>query len=143
MEDILIAILSLLGDIIFELFAWVPWDWLWYSNWFPDWEWTRTSTGEPRNTRPLWTVAVINLGMGALFGWLSIFVFASVLIKWGWLRIVLLFISPPTSGLIALRMAERRRRANDQIDSILHFWIALCFSVGFVWTRFVLAHRPG
>jgi hypothetical protein len=63
--------------------------------------------------------------------------------QWGWLRITLLVVSPPSSGLIALRMAERRRRANDQIDSILHFWIALCFSIGFVWTRFVLTHRPG
>jgi hypothetical protein len=56
-------------------------------------------------------------------------------------RIVLLFVSPPTSGLIALRMAQWRRRGELKIDPTIHFWIALCFSIGFVWTRFALAHR--
>lgn len=134
MEDILIAILSLLGDFILELFAWLPWDWLSYG----DWPFGAERSSDPQ---PRWAVVVVNIGLGAALGWLSIFVFPSVLIHWGWLRIALLFASPVCSGLIAYRLAQHRRRNDESIDPAIHFYIGLCFSIGFVWTRFVLAQR--
>ncbi len=36
MEDLLILILQALGEFLFELFAWWPWDWFWY---FGDYRW--------------------------------------------------------------------------------------------------------
>jgi hypothetical protein len=135
MEDILILILQALGEFLLELLAWAPWDWFWY--WGP-------STWEPRGrSNPYWAAAITSLSMGALLGWGSVYVFPAVLVKWSWLRVVLLFVSPPTSGYIAREMARWRQERDASIDLGIHFLIGLCFSIGFVWVRFALAHRPG
>jgi hypothetical protein len=134
MEDLLILLLQALGQILFEFFAYWPMDWLWY-----------TTPYERRDTDSdgTWIAVIFSIGLGALFGWLSLYVFPDVLIKWGWLRIALLFISPLGSALVSREMARWRQKKNAFIEPMTHFWIALCFSIGFVWVRFAFAHRPG
>jgi hypothetical protein len=133
MEDFLILLLQAVGEILFELFAWWPWDWFWY--WGP-------SEREDR-LGPNWTAAVLSVGMGALLGWASLYVFPAVLVKWAWLRVTLLFVSPVASGFMSREMARWRQEKNALIQPNIHFWIGLGFSVGFVWMRFAFAHRPG
>ena len=134
MEDILILVLQGLAQIAFEFFAYFPWDWLWY--------WTPSDSKDSPSSRA-WTAAFLSLVVGAFIGWASLYFFPDVLVKWGWLRIALLFISPVGSGFMALQMARWRKEKNDFIDPTTHFWIGLCFSVGLVWVRFAFAHRPG
>lgn len=133
MEDLLIVILQALGEILFEMFAWWPWDYVWW--WGP---WDRED-----RTSPGVVAALASLAMGAALGWLSLFIFPAVMVKWAWLRIVLLFVSPAASGLMAFHFAQRRHKQFEYVDPVFHFWIGLCFSIGFVWVRFALAHRPG
>jgi len=134
MEEILILLLQAIGQILFEFFAYWPWDWFWYS--------TPYDTRETR-ADGTWSAIFLSVSLGALFGWLSLYVFPDVLIKWGWLRIVLLFVSPIGSGLVSREMARWRQQENGFIEPNTHFWIGLCFSIGLVWMRFVFAHRPG
>ena len=85
---------------------------------------------------------VFSIGLGVLFGWLSLYVFPDVLVKWGWLRIALLFISPVGSGLRLARNGEvASGEKSPSSNRMTHFWIGLCFSIGFVWVRFAFAHR--
>jgi hypothetical protein len=135
MEDLLIVILQALGEILLELFAWGPWDSLWW--WFGDYRWDG-QYGPSRTTAAI----VTSLAIGAVLGWLSLFLFPAVLIKWAWLRITLLFVSPAASGLMSFHFAQRRQKQFEYLDPAFHFWIGLCFSIGFVWVRFALAHRP-
>jgi len=131
MEDILILLLQTVAQIIFEFMAYWPWDFWWYQ--------------EPFETDGRWSLGwwiVVAFILGALIGGLSLYIFPDVLIKWGWIRMVLLVASPLASGLMAKTLAERRRENNDQVDPWAHFWISLCFSVGLVWIRFTFAHRP-
>lgn len=133
MEDLLIVILQALGQFLFELFAYLPWDWGWY--------WTPYDRRDTQSDGTFWAV-VLSVGLGAAIGALSLFIFPDVLIKWGWLRIVLLFLSPLLSGSMALTMARWRQEQNKFIEPWTHFWLALCFSIGLVWVRFAFASRP-
>jgi hypothetical protein len=134
MEDILILILQALAQIAFELFAYLPWDWFWYS--------TPYDQKESRSDAA-WIAAFFSLVIGAWLGWASLHFFPDVLVKWGWLRIALLVISPLGSGFMAREMAQWRQEKDAFISPAFHFWIGLCFSIGFVWVRFAFAHRPG
>ena len=134
MEDFLILLLQALGEFLFEVFAWWPWDWYW---WFGPYRWD-----DPAPPSRTWIAVTSSLAVGALLGWLSLFLFPAVLVKWSWLRVALLFISPLSSGLMAFHFANRRRKQFEYVDPTFHFWIGLCFSIGFVWVRFAFAHRP-
>ena len=98
MEDLLILILQALGQIIFEFFAYWPWglvlvfDAIRYAR-------DRGSDGTAY-------AILFSIGLGAMLGWLSLYIFPDVLVKWGWLRIVLLVVSPIGSGLISREMAR-------------------------------------
>jgi len=132
MEDLLILILQGLAQIAFEVFAYFPWDWAWYSRPYNEKE---NAFG---NCLTVWTTSLI---VGGLLGWASLHFFPDVLIKWGWLRIVLLFLSPLGSGCMALAMARGRQEKNELVSPWFHFWLSLCFSAGFVGVRFDFAHR--
>jgi hypothetical protein len=96
---------------------------------------------EDRSSPGFWA-ALASLGMGAALGWLSLYLFPAVLVKWAWLRIVLLFVSPVASGIMSYHFAQRRQKQFEYVDPTFHFWIGLCFSIGFVWVRFAMAHGP-
>jgi hypothetical protein len=134
MEDLLILILQALGEFLLEIFAYWPWDWIW--GW-GEYRWDG-QYGPSRTT----AAVLASLALGAALGWLSLFLFPAVLVKWAWLRIVLLFVSPLISGSMSYGFAERRNERCAQVEPKVHFWIGLCFSIGFVWVRFALAHRP-
>ena len=133
MEDILILLLQALGEFLLEIFAWWPWDYFWW--WGP---WDRND-----RTSPSVSAALISLATGAALGWLSLFIFPAVLVKWAWLRIALLVISPLGSGLMSFHFARGCEKEFEYVDPVFHFWIGFCFSIGFVWVRFALADRPG
>jgi hypothetical protein len=59
------------------------------------------------------------------------------------LILLLHFVSPVLSGLMSHQLALLRKRRDEDVKPSIHFWIGLCFSIGFVWTRFALAHWPG
>lgn len=133
MEEIIILIIQGIVEFLFEFFSYLPWDW-WSYDWYSD-------EREDRHGSFVWTL-IISLVIGGVLGWLSIYIFPTVLVKWGWLRIALLFISPLGSGMMARTMTQLRAENNKNIDANAHFWISLCFSVGLVWIRFAFAHRP-
>ena len=133
MEDLLILILQGLVQIVFEVFAYWPWDWIWYTEPFDR---------EKSKSWHKWMAAMAGIVVGGLLGWASLHFFPDVLVKWGWVRILFLIISPLGSGMIAREMAQWRKEKNIGIDPMFHFWLSLCFSVGLVWVRFAFAHRP-
>jgi hypothetical protein len=136
MEDLLILLLQGLGQLLFEICAYFPWDLVSYA--LPD-----EKFDESKSQGCTTFVAIPgSIAMGALAGWASLYFFPDVLVKWGWLRVALLFISPIISGLMAMEMARWRQERDARIIPSFHFWISLCFSVGLVWVRFALAHRP-
>jgi hypothetical protein len=135
MEDFLIILLQALGEFIFELLAWWPWDWFWY--------WGDSRWNPPRRADPFWVAIFSSVAVGALLGWASIHFFPAVIVRWSWLRVTLLFVSPPLSGFMAREWAKWRHKQNALIDFDVHFLIGLCFSIGFVWVRFALANRHG
>lgn len=134
MEDLLILLLQGLAQIAFEILAYLPWDWAWYAYPYNEQEtadWKRASA---------WIFSLI---AGALLGWGSLHYFPDVFVQWGWLRIVLLFLTPLGSGFLALAMARGRQEKNELVSPLFHFWLSLCFSAGFIGIRFAFAHRLG
>jgi len=132
MEDILILIIQGIIEFLFELFGYLPWDLWWYA---------RPKEGDESDFGfGVWLFSSVILG-GTL-GYISVFVFPNVIIKFGWLRIALLFLSPLASGFFARQMALHREERGRISDSETHFWLSFCFSMGLVWMRFAFAHRP-
>jgi len=134
MEDLLILILQGLVQVILELFAYWPWD-----CWWDD----RPYTGADDEKMPLFGWMLFSIILGGIMGSLSLCIFPDVLIRLGWVRVALLIISPLSSAFLAYAMAKIRSEKNELVNPKSHFWISLCFSVGFVWVRFAFAHRPG
>ena len=149
MEDLLILIIQGTCEFLFELFSWLPWDWM-----FGDFPTTGPTPGtyipsspitkgSPEEQRRSWLIPMMILSVlaGGVLGSVSTYVFPTVIVRFGWLRIALLFASPIGSGLIACAMARRRQRGGRVTEPGAHFWLSLCFSAGVVWVRFAYAHR--
>jgi len=137
MEEFLILILQAVAQFLFELLAYWPWD-IW---WWDDYERPPYREGERDWSFAGWMF--LALMVGAAVGWVSLYVFPDVLVKWGWLRMALLAVTPLGSAFLAKTMAEARRTSDSLEDPHSHFWFSLCFSIGLVWVRFAFAHRPG
>jgi len=88
-------------------------------------------------------MCVIWLVMGAAIAGFSLMAFPRTLISVPALRIINLGLAPAVSGLISQAIARRRARRNPVIVPRKHFWLTLCFTLGFVLIRFVYAVRPG
>ena len=132
MEDLLILIIQATVEVFFELFSYLPWDWWWYARPFDTEEEGRFSFG--------WWL-FLSVIIGGVLGYFSVYVCPTVIVRFAWLRIALLFTSPLASGCIARHMAERRQKQGRISDPNAHFWLSFCFSLGLVWIRFAFAHR--
>jgi len=134
MEELLILILQGAIEFLFELFGYLPWDFWWYAQ-------PIDSKKEGGDNFSFGWVLFFSVMVGMSLGYFSTFIFPNVIIKFAWLRIALLFISPVVSGCIARVMAKRREIKGYICDPDAHFWLSFCFSMGLVWIRFVYAHR--
>ena len=134
MEELLVVIFQLIGQVIFELLAYTPFEWLWWREPLTD----SRSEGESS----ILGFRLLTILAGGLVGWASLYFFPDVMVKFGWMRVALLVVSPLGSGLIAKTMAEIRARKDSLENPMSHFWFAFCFSIGLVFVRFTFAHRP-
>lgn len=132
MEDILILIIQGIVEFLFELFGYLPWD-LWWD--------TRPFDAKDEDNSSYEWILLWSAVVGGFLGYFSTFIFPNVIIKFGWLRIALLFISPLVSGFVASLMAQNRQKKGLASDPTSHFWLSFCFSMGLVWIRFAFAHR--
>jgi hypothetical protein len=126
-EDVLVIIIQ----AIFEMLAYIPWDWFLYLD-------IPVSSSD----RPV-MVGFASLALGIAIGWLSLYFLPDVIARWPWLRISLLFVSPILSGLLASQMAKFRQRRDDRVDPWSHFWWSWAFTLGLVVVRFGFAVRAG
>jgi hypothetical protein len=83
------------------------------------------------------------LMMGGAIAGLSLMAFPHTLISIPALRVINLGLAPAVAGLLSQVIARRRARRNSVIVPRKHFWLTLCFTLGFVLIRFVYAVRPG
>lgn len=135
MEDILMALLQILGEVLLQIFGefmlqfFLPFigDLFWW---------------DPSETQiPQWLIFPVAIGAGCFLGWLSILILPRTCIPYGWLRIANVAIAPFVSGMIARGMANIRKRKNPDVDPSVHFWIVYCMTLGLVLYRFTYAVR--
>lgn len=129
MEYFLIAILQFLGELIINVFAYVPFE---GTSWFKM---------KPERERIIHASSFM-LVLGGGLGWLSTLVWDHTFIEYPVLRIVNLILSPIIAAFIALFIAEwLSRKDPTRLTPRNHFWWSFWFTVGFAATRFVTVAR--
>jgi hypothetical protein len=126
MEEILVIIIQVLFEFIFDVLLNIPFDW-------PS---KNRTTPEPDSIWPscfLWF-------MGASFlGWVSLLFFKHTLITSPALRVANLALAPLVSATLSKAIATRRAEKNLFIFPRNHYWQAFWFTLGFTMVRFAYA----
>jgi hypothetical protein len=131
LEEILIVVLQVLGELILQVLIYLPF------------EWPRSFSRRHREDRGEsgcgW--GALYLLLGALIGWLSVLIFPHVLLPYPWLRIANLIAAPLACGWISYALARWRQSRGLRAEPGAHFFSGLLFALAFVVTRFVLAQK--
>ena len=89
---------------------------------------------------PSWLAAIGYLTLGALAGWLSLWLVPEVFIKAPWLRWVNLLLTPLAAGLIMAWKGSRRGSQDKEVIRIESFSYGFCFAFSLALVRFILGH---
>lgn len=130
MEEILVIIVSFVGEILLESLLYFPWDIFITS-------FEKRKEGELN--RVGWGFGSLFIGMA--IGAISVKLFSDAILPFSWLRILNLILAPLFAGIIALRMSKRRNQKNLTSDNKLHYLIAFLFTLGMIGTRLVLTTK--
>jgi hypothetical protein len=127
MEEFLIVLLQLVAELVFDVLAYWPFDW----------------SFSRRSAKPDGIAAACGLLFltGGVLAAFSLLIVSHTIISIGAFRILNLILAPIGSGLIFSSVARRRRRATEGIVPRDHFWMAFCFTLGWVAVRFAFATR--
>lgn len=129
MEEIILAALSFIGELLVELLVYFPWDLFIGSH-------ERKSGG----LNPFgWIVVSVFTGM--LAGYLSTLFLPGILIKYSWLRIINLMFAPFGVGAISLEMSKRRKKRELISNHKLHYLSGFFITFAIAGTRYVLATK--
>jgi hypothetical protein len=131
LEEILIVILQLVGELILQILIYLPFEW-------PR-SWRRAEGEDRRESGCAW--GILYLLLGALVGWLSVLLFPYVFLPYLWLRVANLIAAPLACGWTSYAFARWRQARGAKTDPAAHFFSGLLFALAFVVARFVLARR--
>jgi hypothetical protein len=130
MEEVLILLLQVFGEVLFQILGSGLLDLL-------TWSWEREDSPRSRGC----TIALVLFIVGGLLGWLSIWLVPHSLLPWGWLRMINLVIGPICSAWFSWRLARWRQGRGHDTDPKLHALIAGSACFGMVVVRFMLCAR--
>lgn len=126
MEELIILVLQAFGEVLFQIVGSGLLDLL---------TWTWGKDDSPRS-RGCTLVLVMGL-LGALLGWLSVWLVPHALLPWAWLRFANLVIGPAISAWVSWRIAKWRQGRGYDTDPRTHALIAGVACAGMVLVRFV------
>jgi hypothetical protein len=134
MEELLLALLHFLFELLFDILVSVPWDAAFSRN-----ERARREHGlSPPSNAPILFAAALT---GLVLGFMSLAVWPHTLLKLGWMRMLNLVLAPALSAALAFHAAKRRTTRGDVSNETLHAWFAALLSLMFVLIRFTWGVR--
>lgn len=128
MEEVILFVLSFLGELLLESLAYFPWDLFVIS-------YEKRKDGEIN--RFGWCLLSLILGIG--LGSASTLIYSKIILDAGWLRIANLILAPLLAGAIAVKMSRRREQKEITTNNKFHYLIGFLFTLGLVATRYVMA----
>jgi hypothetical protein len=126
-EEIVLVLLQLVGELLVEILIYLPFDW------------PLPKTRDLERTGP--GVAILYVLLGATLGGLSIAVLPDVLLPYGWLRLLNLVLAPLVCGAVSWQVARWRARGSRGTRPRNHFWYGAGFVFAFATVRFIFATR--
>jgi hypothetical protein len=130
MEELIILVLSFIGELLIESLIYFPWD-LFIGSY------ERKNEGK-LNTFG-WCVVSLFLGIG--MGYASTLIFPNIIFDYTWLRIINLLVAPLLAGALAVKMSKRREQKDLTTNNKLHYLVGFLFTLGLVGARYVLAQK--
>ena len=128
MEEVLIVILQLFFELLFQLLVYGGFDLL---AWWID-----------KHEKGLGCLAMLIFALiGAGFGGIVNLIHPGTYLAYEWLRIANVIVGPLLAGWVSWLFAEWRRRRGAKLVPSLHFWFAFCFVLGFDLVRFAYAQH--
>jgi hypothetical protein len=126
MEELLILLLQVFGEVLFQILGSGLLDLL-------TWSWEREDSPRSRGC----AIALVLFIVGGLLGWLSLLLVPHSLLPWGWLRMANLVIGPVASGWMSYRIAQWRQRRGYETSPGTHALMAGMACLGMVLVRLV------
>ncbi len=126
MEELLILLLQVFGEVLFQILGSGLLDLL-------TWAWDAEDSPPSRGC----TLVLIMLVLGGLLGWLTVWLVQHTLLPWGWLRMMNLVVGPLLSAWVSWRIARWRQNQGHDTDPKLHALMAGVACAGIVLVRFV------
>lgn len=130
MEEIILLVLSFVGELLIESLAYFPWDIFMGS-------YERKKEGEINTFG--WCVISLFFGIG--IGYVSLLLLPKIIFQYSWLRILNLILAPLIAGAIAVNMSKRREQKELTTNNKLHYLIGFLFTLGLVSVRYVLSKK--
>lgn len=130
MEEIIVLMLSFVGELLIESLVYFPWDIFMAS-------YERKKEGEINKFG--WCVISLFFGIG--IGYVSLLLLPKIIIQYSWLRILNLILAPLIAGAIAVNMSKRREQKELTTNNKLHYLIGFLFTLGLVSVRYVLSKK--
>ena len=130
MEEIIIIVISFIGELFIESLLYFPWDIFMVSY---------EKRREGNINKFGWSFASLLVGM--LIGWISVLLFSSAMLPFSWLRVVNLIVAPLIAGSLALRLSKRRNKKSLSSDDKFHYLIAFLFTLGLIGIRLLLTTK--
>jgi hypothetical protein len=132
-EELIIALLQFVFELLLEFLMWLPWDSL---------LWSRERRVSPESRNPDgWLVPLGGTILGLTMGGISLVVLPNTLLVHEGARLVNIVAAPLVSGGLAALLARRRERRGQSSSAKLHFWFAFAFSLSLLVVRFTWAER--
>jgi len=130
LEEIIVLVLSFVGELLIESLMYFPWDIFMAS-------YERKKEGEINNFG--WFAISLFFGIG--IGYVSLRLLPKIIIQYSWLRILNLILAPLIAGAIAVNMSKRREQKELTTNNKLHYLIGFLFTLGLVSVRYVLSQK--
>ena len=121
MEEVVVALLQVFLEFFVEFLVYVGLDIVSYQ----------TERGSTFGCIVLGLFALAGMALGAVVNWLH----PNPFLGFAWLRLTNLIVGPILSGGLSAAIARWRQR-----EPWAHFWMALCFVLGYNAVRFAYAH---
>ena len=128
MEDILIALLQCLFEVLLQIVSLLPWDWVVYRR--------EESVGNQS-----WGYGLLSLTAGASVAGLSLLILPHALVHHSWLRMANVLFAPLTTAWLSFLWAGIRQKKDPTVSPGHHFLFSLLFAFAFALIRFTYALR--
>jgi hypothetical protein len=135
MEELLIAVISAVAEILLEIVSYLPCDVVLSLA-------ERRRGPDGRYEFPVFGLVAIGVILGSIIGVFSLQFSRQTMLPYAWLRMGNIVVAPVTSGLIARWTAGRRVARGEESSPRHHFAFACAVTMGLVLVRFVHATRP-